>query len=284
MQKLPPHVLRWLFDRGLTEEVIADAGLHIYSHRIAIPVTKDNGRTFNKYRRDPAATIGDKYGTDPGGKRTLYRWDKEKDAGVIVICEGELDALRVVSDGGHAVSSTAGSKGWDKKWGARFVDKTAIIWLDNDEAGIEGTERVASSVSEFADKTYVVRHDPKHGKDLTNYLCSTGQGFSVDMLKKERDLTFTKYVHKPNVRIKRERKGEMPPLEVVMQAYGVHLEKENSVICCMFHDDHSPSLSVSLDVGLFHCFGCGVAGDAYSFIMLKEDCSFLEAKEILSKL
>ncbi len=45
---------------------------------------------------------------------------------------------------------------------------------------------------------------------------------------------------------------------------------------CPFHDDRSPSFSVSPE-GFFKCFGCGVGGDVIRFIELKEGLGFREA-------
>jgi hypothetical protein len=50
---------------------------------------------------------------------------------------------------------------------------------------------------------------------------------------------------------------------------------------CPFHDDKHPSLSVSEDKGLFHCFGCGVGGDPIRFVELAEKVSFKDALSIL---
>ncbi|RZS89698.1 DNA primase [Motilibacter rhizosphaerae] len=51
---------------------------------------------------------------------------------------------------------------------------------------------------------------------------------------------------------------------------------------CPFHDEKSPSFSVRPSVGAFHCFGCGVGGDAISFLMQLDSVSFAEAVEQLA--
>ena len=51
---------------------------------------------------------------------------------------------------------------------------------------------------------------------------------------------------------------------------------------CPFHDEKSPSLSVSPTRNLFHCFGCGVGGDVIRFMERIEHLSFTEAVENLA--
>lgn len=46
---------------------------------------------------------------------------------------------------------------------------------------------------------------------------------------------------------------------------------------CPFHPDDTPSLVVSREKGLWHCFGCGAGGDAIGFLMRIERLSFPEA-------
>jgi len=46
---------------------------------------------------------------------------------------------------------------------------------------------------------------------------------------------------------------------------------------CPFHKDDTPSMVVSAEKGLWHCFGCGEGGDAIGFLMKIERLSFLEA-------
>ena len=51
---------------------------------------------------------------------------------------------------------------------------------------------------------------------------------------------------------------------------------------CPFHDEKSPSLSVSPSRGLFHCFGCSAGGDVIRFVERIEHLSFTEAVESLA--
>jgi DNA primase len=51
---------------------------------------------------------------------------------------------------------------------------------------------------------------------------------------------------------------------------------------CPFHDEKSPSLSVSPARGLFHCFGCAAGGDVIRFVERIEHLSFSEAVESLA--
>ena len=51
---------------------------------------------------------------------------------------------------------------------------------------------------------------------------------------------------------------------------------------CPFHDEKSPSFHVTPSKGYFHCFGCGVGGDAINFLMKLEHLSFTETVERLA--
>lgn len=64
----------------------------------------------------------------------------------------------------------------------------------------------------------------------------------------------------------------------------VHLQKKgNSYMgLCPFHNERTPSFSVSSDKQLYHCFGCGVGGNVFTFIMEYENYSFIEALRQLS--
>ena len=51
---------------------------------------------------------------------------------------------------------------------------------------------------------------------------------------------------------------------------------------CPFHNENTPSFSVSADKQLYYCFGCGAAGNVISFIMQMENCDFVEAVQKLA--
>jgi len=51
---------------------------------------------------------------------------------------------------------------------------------------------------------------------------------------------------------------------------------------CPFHQERTPSFSVSPDRGTYHCFGCGVGGDAISFVQETEGVDFVGAIEWLA--
>lgn len=53
--------------------------------------------------------------------------------------------------------------------------------------------------------------------------------------------------------------------------------------CCPFHNEKTPSFSVSATKGFFKCFGCGKGGSAVSFVMGIESLTFPEAIHHLGK-
>ena len=59
----------------------------------------------------------------------------------------------------------------------------------------------------------------------------------------------------------------------------VRLQKKGSSYfgLCPFHNEKSPSFSVSENKQMFYCFGCGVGGNVFSFLMQYENLSFQEA-------
>ncbi len=51
---------------------------------------------------------------------------------------------------------------------------------------------------------------------------------------------------------------------------------------CPFHNEKSPSFSVSADRQMYHCFGCGAGGNVFTFLMNYENFSFPEAVRALA--
>jgi len=53
--------------------------------------------------------------------------------------------------------------------------------------------------------------------------------------------------------------------------------------CCPFHDEKTPSFTVSSEKQFYHCFGCGAHGTALGFLMEYEHLEFVEAVETLAQ-
>ena len=65
----------------------------------------------------------------------------------------------------------------------------------------------------------------------------------------------------------------------------VHLKRSgrNFFGLCPFHNEKSPSFSVSPDKQIFHCFGCGVGGNVFTFLTKIEGINFVEAVRTLAE-
>lgn len=76
----------------------------------------------------------------------------------------------------------------------------------------------------------------------------------------------------------------LAPIESVIRSRGIALVRRGSSLVglCPFHDDTHPSLSVTPERGLFHCFACGAGGDVIRFVERLDGVSFSEALRILA--
>jgi len=65
----------------------------------------------------------------------------------------------------------------------------------------------------------------------------------------------------------------------------VRLKKrgKNYTGLCPFHQEKTPSFTVSAEKQMFHCFGCGVGGNVFTFLMEHDKISFVEAVRVLAE-
>ena len=70
----------------------------------------------------------------------------------------------------------------------------------------------------------------------------------------------------------------------VISSY-IKLQKKGSSYfgLCPFHNEKSPSFSVSRDKQMYYCFGCGAGGNVFTFLMEYENFSFVEALKFLAE-
>nr|HPK07379.1 CHC2 zinc finger domain-containing protein [Aminivibrio sp.] len=72
----------------------------------------------------------------------------------------------------------------------------------------------------------------------------------------------------------------------IVEVIGDHVRLKkagaNFIGLCPFHEEKTPSFTVSPSRQTFHCFGCGQGGDIFTFVMEKESLGFREALEVLA--
>jgi DNA primase len=72
-------------------------------------------------------------------------------------------------------------------------------------------------------------------------------------------------------------------VEVVSAYVSLKRAGRNHIGLCPFHAEKTPSFTVNEERGLFHCFGCGVGGTVFNFVMRIDRLEFPEAVEQLAK-
>ena len=81
-----------------------------------------------------------------------------------------------------------------------------------------------------------------------------------------------------------ERIKQHTDLAALVRARGVELSQHGTKDLagkCPFHKDDQPSFIVSPEKGLYHCMGCGAAGNAIQFVQKFDGVSFRHAFELL---
>ena len=70
--------------------------------------------------------------------------------------------------------------------------------------------------------------------------------------------------------------------ELISQYVNLKRSGANYIGLCPFHNEKTPSFSLSPSKGIFKCFGCGEGGDVISFVMKREGLGFREAIKFLA--
>lgn len=316
----PQKVAQWFSIRGITQETLKSFNVWWNGKEIVIPIKDEKGKTlFNKYRRDPESTTGPKYKYDSGSKISLYN-PTALEHEMIIICEGELDAIRLESLGYHAISSTGGASSFQKDWISLFDNKQVYICFDTDSAGIKGAIKLYTSAGENSHFHLVQFPAYFPGKDVTDFLqhhtkeefdfllesaikpdkqptkktvqslinkCADtrfelkSKDLSTDLLEE-----YLEYLNDIKTSLKKKKIKEKILLDIE-GVKGVSVENflpfnPAGFTKCIWHDEKSPSMKFYPKTNSVYCFGqCGKAGDVISVVQTLKGCTFKEAVEIL---
>lgn len=84
--------------------------------------------------------------------------------------------------------------------------------------------------------------------------------------------------------VKRQVLDRVSILDVVSPHVRLRRTGRRWIGLCPFHNEKTPSFSVSPDLGIFKCFGCGRGGDVFTFVQTRENLPFMEALTALADL
>ena len=74
-----------------------------------------------------------------------------------------------------------------------------------------------------------------------------------------------------------EIRNNLDIVDVISSYLSLTSKGKNYFGVCPFHDDHSPSMSVSKEKQIYTCFSCGATGNVFKFIQDYENISFIES-------
>ena len=72
-------------------------------------------------------------------------------------------------------------------------------------------------------------------------------------------------------------------IDIISQYTNLRKAGKNFMGRCPFHEERTPSFSVSQEKGVYHCFGCGKSGNVFNFIMDIDNVTFIDAVRTLAE-
>jgi hypothetical protein len=274
---MPVRIREWLNARGISDALIEEYGIG-YDGRIIIPIRGFDGQVlFRKFRRDPEILTGPKYTYEKGATTAIFPVKHLKNAGKIIICEGEFDAILLQSKGFYAVTSTGGALSFKEEWAQYFVEKEVFICFDNDKAGLQGILKVARMIP-HAKILPLPAEAGEHG-DITDFFIKLGKtpenlkslmSVATALPLKKEEVTKLKKRSKPTGNTDLE-KAKSIPLTTFLK-----FNVAGFASCPLHGRDSEPSFKLYPN-NRWHCFGCGKGGDTIDFIVWRDNLSLKDA-------
>lgn len=267
--KITHRASEYLYSRGITDAAIEAYGISGDDEKIIIPVTNKDGKfLFNKYRTYPQKG----YFYDRGFEASLFGLQTIDDRWC-VLCEGELDAVRLYSEGYPAISGTGGAGTFKEKW-ITSLPKTVFICYDSDSVGKEAAKKIHWMIPGSRIITL-----PEDTKDITDFFKThTKEDFenllanATTVLKPHQTLKMTS---RRSLAVGGAPEGQNEVRISTLLKFDRH--KTN----CIWHRDPTPSLHYYEKENRVWCFGCSRGGDVIDVAMQVWGVGFLEAKKRL---
>lgn len=317
----PQKVAQWFSIRGISQETLKRFNIFWNGKEIVIPIKDEKGKTlFNKYRRDPESNEGPKYRYESGSNIEIFNRSALVND-IIIITEGELDAVRLEEAGYHAISSTGGAGSFQKEWIPLLDNKKIYICFDNDSAGIKGAVKLYG-ISNGNDFNLVQFPEYFHGKDITDYLqhhtkeefqklldnaikpelcedsvqkcidaCTLirrevkSKGLSTDLLESFLNHLLVIKSSQSKRKVKERIISDINGAKQVSIENFIEFNPARFAKRCIWHspdkDQKTPSLFYYPKTNSVYCFSCGKSGDIISVVRELRKCTFKEAIDIL---
>lgn len=190
--------LAYLESRRIDEYTIKEAKLgwgkplnfrSFYSPRYTIPVfNEDHILVTVRYRIDPDYDNGSepKYLGHPNTDSCLYNCEILRNTDRAIIVGSEFDAAYLYHQLDLPAVGLPGENVFKEKWADMFVDKTVLIWLDNDIAGKAGALHVFKSLYPIARLVYIYKWSRQFPQkyDVGDYIKDFGPNGLVAELDK----------------------------------------------------------------------------------------------------
>jgi putative DNA primase/helicase len=171
--KMTDQAYRWLYKyRGVSKGVTVKYELGFWEgngqKRFSIPIRDNEGKAVNvrlwlpptglyldpKKRKEAGKMKSWPDGIEGRGKARLWPLDQLKEPSII-LCEGELDVLALISHGFSAITATGGADTWLEEWSSYFTGKDVLVCGDNDDPGSKGALKRAESLSKAGAKVKI---------------------------------------------------------------------------------------------------------------------------------